>query len=93
MSRRRKDESSTITTTDGQPALTARPWELASCSRSSWYRAWSRGEIPDPVQTPGGRRWRVLDVLRWISNLKPAKRRTARKAAVDQPTAAPAAKK
>jgi predicted DNA-binding transcriptional regulator AlpA len=57
------------------PLLTATPWLLVGCGRSSWYRALARGEVPQPVQTPGGRRWRVADVLAWVAALKPARRR------------------
>jgi predicted DNA-binding transcriptional regulator AlpA len=59
-------------------ALTTRkPWLVAGLSRSGWYRLWSQGQVPAPVQVPGSRRnhWRIADITAWVAALKPVTRR------------------
>ena len=58
------------------PLLTHRPWLVVGVTRSAWFRMRSADQTPAPVAMPGRRTlYRIADLLRWIDNLGPARRK------------------
>jgi predicted DNA-binding transcriptional regulator AlpA len=60
------------------PQLLKQPqaWAFIGVTRANWYRMRSAGELPDPVEVPGGElMWRRADLEKWVARLKPARRR------------------
>lgn len=47
---------------------------LCGLSRSSFFRGVSAGELPAPVASPSGPRWRRADIIKWCERLKATKR-------------------
>ena len=61
------------------PVLLKADQAAAYCgmSRTSFDEAVKRGDMPDSVVTPGGYRWRVADLDRWVAKLKRRDRQTS----------------
>jgi predicted DNA-binding transcriptional regulator AlpA len=57
------------------PLLTPVPWIILGMSRSAFYRLLAAGKVPPPIRLEGCRRvWRIKDLERWVSSLKPSRR-------------------
>ena len=48
-------------------------------SRTVWFRAKAKGDIPDPVLVGGTPRWRRLDLQKYLERLRPFRKRRNRK--------------
>lgn len=67
-----------------QGLLTTKPWKLLNISPATWHRMSHR---PHPVQLPGiKRQWRVADILDFVKNLKPIRRRCIKTAVKIDPS-------
>jgi predicted DNA-binding transcriptional regulator AlpA len=61
---------------EANPLLTGKPWSVAGISRSAWYRLESADQTPAPVSLPGrDKRYRISDIVKWVGQLKPGRRR------------------
>jgi predicted DNA-binding transcriptional regulator AlpA len=48
---------------------------LVSLGESTFRKAVVMQDAPQPVQTPGGARWKVAELKKWVEQLKVRKRR------------------
>jgi hypothetical protein len=69
-----------ISPTNAKSILLGKPWLYVGLSKSAWDRLEPQGLTPAPVSLPGvERRWRVVDLDRWVATLKTSRRQARRK--------------